>query len=274
MAKHTTPPARRRDPGRTDPHVGTRVETFVKDAELGPVAEILTAQRDEILRRWLEAARAQRFHAAQPDKAVADHIPHLFDALAAFLQRAAPPPLDPAAPLDDQAVHAAARAHAGERFEQGLGAADVATEFRLLRQEIGRALREHVVNTEADLVGAELLVHDALDGAVTLTLAAWDAQEAERRHLAAEVVRLGADRDRIAALLDQAHDAVLAWELGGPIVYWNRGARELYGFAVNEALGQSSHALLGTPPEQVPALLEALDRDGRWAGELEHSTRD
>src|SRR5208337_1725626 len=33
--------------------------------------------------------------------------------------------------------------------------------------------------------------------------------------------------ERQARMLDQSHDAIFAWELGGPIVYWNRGAERL-----------------------------------------------
>jgi len=257
MADHDIPPARRQDPSRVDPNPDTRVEGLVRGVELGSVAAILAEERDEILRRWLEAARAQPFHAAHPDGAIADHIPHLFDALADFLQRSAPRSVDPQPPLDDPAVHASARAHARDRFQQGLGAADVLTEFRLLRQEIGRALRERVAGA-SDVVGAELLVHDALDGASILGLAALDAHEAERRY---------------AQLLDQAHDAVFAWQWQGPITYWNRGAEELYGYSRDEAMGRVSHELLDTPPDQVAAVLAALERDGRWEGELQRRNR-
>jgi signal transduction histidine kinase len=46
------------------------------------------------------------------------------------------------------------------------------TEFRLLRQEIGQALWRHLSDQTptTTLAGAELLVHDALDGAITLAL--------------------------------------------------------------------------------------------------------
>ena len=81
---------------------------------------------DEILDRWLAAA---------------DHIPRLFDALAALLHRVAPRGVQAGEPLEDAAVLEAAQAHAGDRFRQGLAATEVLTEFRLLRQEIGRALR-------------------------------------------------------------------------------------------------------------------------------------
>jgi PAS domain S-box-containing protein len=261
------PEARRRDPARVDPHVGRRVGAFARGAELAPVAELLSKGRDEILRRWFEAARAQPFHADRPDLAVADHIPHLFDALVAFLQRAGPHAVDPSPPLDDAAVRDAAGAHARDRFAQGLGAADVLTEFRLLRQEIGRALRTQSAGLAADVAGAELLVHDALDGATTLALAALDAQEAARREAEARLRLYG-------RMLDQAHDAVLAWDLDGGVLFWNRGAEELYGFVPGEALGRSSHELLGTPDAQAAAIRAALERDGWWEGTLAHATRE
>src|SRR5438552_1592599 len=98
MGGSSEPPPGRRGSRRADPHVGARVEAYVKGAELGPVAAILRASRDEILGRWLEAARRQPFHAAHPDLAVADHIPPLFDALVAFLERHAPRGVDPSSP--------------------------------------------------------------------------------------------------------------------------------------------------------------------------------
>src|SRR5262245_10647419 len=43
---------------------------------------------------------------------------------------------------------------------------------------------------------------------------------------------------RQANLLDQAHDAILVWEFPGTIIYWNRGADQLYGFSGEEAIGR------------------------------------
>ena len=80
---------------------------------------------------------------------------------------------------------------------------------------------------------------------------------------------------RRAVLLDQAHEAIVAWTWGGPITFWNRGAEELYGFAREEAVGRVVHQLLQTgPAEAVDRFLAALARDGRWEGELEHVRRD
>jgi PAS domain S-box-containing protein len=77
---------------------------------------------------------------------------------------------------------------------------------------------------------------------------------------------------RRAALLDQVHDAIIVWRLGGgEILYWNRGAEDLYGWSRAEAVGQMVHDLLGTRPTEAPdaATVEAaVAEQGTWAGEL------
>ncbi|OQW38345.1 MAG: hypothetical protein A4C66_00020 [Nitrospira sp. HN-bin3] len=78
-----------------------------------------------------------------------------------------------------------------------------------------------------------------------------------------------------ADMLNHSSDAILAWKIGGGIVYWNRGAEELYGWRSQEAIGRKSHELLGTNPLPTVGDREAcLVRDGRWSGELSHVTRD
>lgn len=163
--------------------VDARIERFVRGTDLGWVADALVARRDEILRRWVDAAERQPFHSGHPERAVADHIPRLFDALVALMRRAAPRWIEPDAPMEDEAVLLAAQSHAAERMRQGLQAADVVTEFRLLRQEIGSALQKELADAAplSDVLGAELLVHDALDGAMTLGLAALTQQLEEMR---------------------------------------------------------------------------------------------
>ena len=238
------------DARRVDPHVETRVEAFTRDAELGPVASALRAGRHDILQRWLVAARQQPFHAAHPDRAVADHIPLLFDALVRFLERSAPSTRDPQAPLEDSQIRDAALAHARERFSQGLDPPAVLAEFRILRQEIGRTLRERSSGA-GDLLAAELLVHDALDGAVTLGLAALEAHEAERTRLRAE----------LAAIVDSSSDAILTWRLDGVITSWNPGAERLYGYSAEEVVGRKMDELI--PAELRDELPTVLGRVGR-----------
>lgn len=158
--------------------VETRVQHLAHATDLSWVTAALAEYRDKILARWLEVAADQPFHRERREGAVADHIPRLLDALIAFLRRDAPRWIDPGAPLDDPDVLAAAQAHALVRAEQGLEPTDVVVEFRLLRQEIWHALRRRLPDgvPTSDVVGAELLVNDALDGAITVGLAAITTQ--------------------------------------------------------------------------------------------------
>ncbi len=81
--------------------------------------------------------------------------------------------------------------------------------------------------------------------------------------------------ERLASLLKLSYEPILAWHLDGPIEFWNAGAERLYGFALDEAVGRSSHALLQTKfPIQFTDLRSQL-RNGRyWSGELRHICKD
>jgi PAS domain S-box-containing protein len=74
-----------------------------------------------------------------------------------------------------------------------------------------------------------------------------------------------------ARLLDLANDAIFVRGTDDRISYWNEGAERLYGWAKEEAVGQSPHNLLST--EFPIPLSEVLNRD-RWDGELKHTKRD
>ncbi|HXI15406.1 MAG TPA: sensor histidine kinase [Chloroflexota bacterium] len=190
----------------TDP--GTRVAGLTNGANFAWVAMLLAEQRSSILARWLEAAAAQPFHVTNTARAVADDIPRLFDALIVHLQSYGDPEdrAGSEAPLRDAAIRDAAHAHALARLEQALAPQEIVTEFRLLRQEIGRAIRLHLPDTAPsnDVGGAVLVVHDALDGAIFLALTTITQRETEREALASVRLALEAERERFVAGL--AHD--------------------------------------------------------------------
>lgn len=152
--------------------VDTRVESLADGGDLTWVTVILEAQRDGVLTRWLDVATDLPFHAGHREHAVADHIPHLYDALVAFLRRSAPREQHTGPPLEDPAILDAARQHARVRSEQGLQPVDVVVEFRLLRQEMLAVVRESLPDgvPTGDALAANLLINDALDGAISIGL--------------------------------------------------------------------------------------------------------
>jgi len=78
-----------------------------------------------------------------------------------------------------------------------------------------------------------------------------------------------------ARLLNLAHDAIFVRDLDRRIIYWNRGAEELYGWTADQARGQVAHELLHTSlPLPFADIEAALLRDGSWLGDIVHTTRD
>jgi PAS domain S-box-containing protein len=84
-----------------------------------------------------------------------------------------------------------------------------------------------------------------------------------------------ASLQRHADLLNLAYDAIFTWDWNGPITFWNRGAERLYGYSWDEASGQSSRDLLRTRHSKgLDSVLQTLEREGVWEGELTQTRRD
>ena len=78
-----------------------------------------------------------------------------------------------------------------------------------------------------------------------------------------------------AELLDLAYDMIFVHDMQGKIMFWNRGAEQAYGWTREEAHGQLSHRLLQTEySEPLIRITARIIREGRWEGELMHTTRD
>lgn len=76
-----------------------------------------------------------------------------------------------------------------------------------------------------------------------------------------------------ARLLELSHDTVIICDRNDNIIYWNDGAQALYGWARDEAIGQSCNRLLQSNflMQDVGA---ALEQGGQWSGELTRTRRD
>jgi PAS domain S-box-containing protein len=78
-----------------------------------------------------------------------------------------------------------------------------------------------------------------------------------------------------ANLLELFHDGIIVRELDGQIRFWNRGAEEIYGYSKQQADGRISYDFLGTVfPKPLTEIEAELSLNGRWEGELGHTTQD
>ena len=78
-----------------------------------------------------------------------------------------------------------------------------------------------------------------------------------------------------AALLDIAVDAILVQDIHKQILYWNRGAENLYGWRSQEIVGKNISEVLYPEglPQQTQAL-EAVLKQGEWRGEMTQVTKN
>ena len=78
-----------------------------------------------------------------------------------------------------------------------------------------------------------------------------------------------------AALLDIATDAILVQDLQGKILFWNKGAENLYGYCATEAIGSFVSKLGDAEFAKEQELAKAvLLSSGAWQGELEQARKD
>src|SRR5207245_3175552 len=97
--------------------------------------------------------------------------------------------------------------------------------------------------------------NETLEIKVKERTAALEAEIAERKQ-AEEKIR------EQAALLDKAQDAILVRDLEARIVYWNKSAERVYGWAAGEALGENADRLLSKAlsPQLLQARQQVLER--------------
>lgn len=77
-------------------------------------------------------------------------------------------------------------------------------------------------------------------------------------------------------LLDQVSTAVIATDLDGRVVLWNRKAEELYGWAEHEAIGRPVAELAFGPADVDAAerIMSTVRAGHAWAGEFEVTRKD
>lgn len=76
-----------------------------------------------------------------------------------------------------------------------------------------------------------------------------------------------------ASLLDKAQEAILVHDLDSRVTYWNKGAEKLYGWSVEEAMGQPVGQLLHKDATAFQQASEQVKQTGEWIGELSQSNK-
>jgi len=75
---------------------------------------------------------------------------------------------------------------------------------------------------------------------------------------------------RQARIFDCIHDGVILTDLDGRIIDWNPAAEKIFGYTKAEVLGQTP-GLLHRPEDSATLtgkIIEGVERDGRWSGEI------
>jgi two-component system cell cycle sensor histidine kinase/response regulator CckA len=77
-----------------------------------------------------------------------------------------------------------------------------------------------------------------------------------------------------AALLDNAHDAIIVRDATHRITYWNKAAERLYGWSAAEARGQLMPELLHIDTAKLAEAQSAINATGGWNGEIQKTAKN
>ncbi|HKQ46809.1 MAG TPA: PAS domain S-box protein [Phycisphaerae bacterium] len=70
-----------------------------------------------------------------------------------------------------------------------------------------------------------------------------------------------ADRERLAAIVEGSHDAVIGKDLNGMVTSWNTGAEQIFGYTAEEMLGRPISLLVPEGrADEMPRILERIKR--------------
>jgi PAS domain S-box-containing protein len=161
--------------------------------------------------------------------------------------------------------------------EQLLGASF----FSLLRQDEGNALRHFLESAMKQDVRAEgeLLQKNGklLPVQLSLSLVSFSDLEKVFCLVATDLNELTLAKRGLRQqneIFELAHDAILIRDLHGRVQSWNRGAKDLYGWPAEEAVGRVISDLLHTQfPEPFGAIEALLLASKEWEGEVTQTRR-
>jgi PAS domain S-box-containing protein len=78
-----------------------------------------------------------------------------------------------------------------------------------------------------------------------------------------------------AALIDLSPDAIIVKDLADKITFWSEGAEKIYGYTKVHAVGWNASVRLSTKfSERLEKIVNQLEREGHWSGEVIEQKKD
>ena len=153
------------------------------------------------------------------------------------------------------------------------------SDLRVATSELTRIFSGDRARTQCEL---RCMRRDGQTMWARLTLSAVRNVHAELEHVMAiveDITEQRESRERLALqgrLLECVQQAVVATDLRGSILYWNRFAEDLYGWRAEEVAGRNIREL--TPAAQsddaAAEIFASLETGASWSGEMELKRRD
>jgi diguanylate cyclase (GGDEF)-like protein/PAS domain S-box-containing protein len=83
------------------------------------------------------------------------------------------------------------------------------------------------------------------------------------------------DLGQHTSMMNLSRDAIIVINIDCEILFWNRGAENMFGYTEQEALGRKIHELLSARyPIDIDEIERKLIAAGHWEGEVSYTTRD
>ncbi len=113
---------------------------------------------------------------------------------------------------------------------------------RLLNEGFVQAVEAQYKRRDGSLFAAEVNLRSLKDSGDAITGAVAAVRDVSERKRAEAALKESEERFRVLAT--SAPDAIVAVDRNGTIVFWNEGARNMFGYTENEILGESASILI------------------------------
>jgi two-component system sensor histidine kinase/response regulator len=200
-----------------------------------------------IVERWLDRVERTPLGASDHRHHLRDHLPQLMDRIGTDLMQGQV--------VTSEASEEMAEKHGRQRWQLGWNLQDVVRDYQTLRPVITEYLlaNTHIDMTPAIQARIASLIDESIVDSVRSFVEFQENVENASYRTASE----------FAAIISSSADAIISMSVDGTIQSWNHAAEKIYGYSVEEALGQSGSIVY--PPDlrhEFDTLLETIREGG------------